>query len=154
MHTFTELAENERNWVALQLDAVKPFVATYSPDDAAKPLTLAILDRAFSAWLATDEADTQLINGAINCVGVAFGQFLVDGANLSWTLATDQQGTDLAVRGQPGKGDVLVYPANFVAKRWERHEANFLETSYQSITAQIAAISNHGEQKKPWWKFW
>jgi hypothetical protein len=34
--------------------------------------------------------------------------------------------TGPAVYGLPGTADVLVYPANFVAKRWERREVKFL----------------------------
>jgi len=72
---------------------------------------------------------------------VAFGQSLVDGLGLAWVIATDQHGADLAVYGLPGKGDVLIYPANFVAKRWERRETNFLEKSYAQIARDLQSIN-------------
>jgi hypothetical protein len=81
-----------------------------------------------------------LINAVINYVGIAFGQALVDGIGFSWVIATDDQGSELAVHGFPGRGDVLVYPANFVAKRWERRETNFLEKAYQQIGRDARAI--------------
>ena len=80
------------------------------------------------------------MNEVINCVGVAFGQILVDGIGLKWVIATDHHGSDLAVYGLPNAGDVLIYPVNFIAKRWERREVNFIEASYQKIERQVRAI--------------
>jgi hypothetical protein len=54
---------------------------------------------------------------------------------LAWVIASGKNGSDLAVYGLPGKGDVLVYPANFVAKRWERREKNFL--NLRTISASL-----------------
>jgi hypothetical protein len=152
-----QLSEKERRWVASQIEGAGKFVDAYSEPDAGQPLTLAALDRAFAAWLATNETDNQLVNAAINCVGIAFGQILVDGAGLNWVIATDQNGTDLAVYGLPGKGDILVYPANFVAKRWERRETNFLQASYSQIVEQVQNVKLANDSttgRKPWWKFW
>ena len=83
-----------------------------------------------------------MINAIINYVGIAFGQSLVDGLGLKWVVATDQHGCEMAVYGLAGRGDVLVYPANFVAKRWERREANFLEDAYEKIARDIRAVSD------------
>jgi len=133
----------ERAWIESQLDNAAAFVEMFSPKDAGQPLTLAALDRAFAAWIAAqDIGDPALINGIINSVGIAFGKFLVDGFGFDWVIATDVHGSDLAVYGLPGKGDVPVYPANFVAKRWERREANFLVESYQKISNQVQAITH------------
>ena len=156
-HKLSPLTDKEGEWVASQIQAASQFVDAFSPADAGQPLTLAALDRAFASWLGTDMTDNELVNGSINCVGIAFGQFLVDGVGLAWVIATDQYGTDLAVHGLPGNGDVLVFPANFVAKRWERREINFLENSYQQIADQVQAVSKANAAPpagKPWWKFW
>jgi hypothetical protein len=90
-----------------------------------------------------------LINAVINYVGIAFGQALVGGIGLKWVIATDEQGSELAVYGFPGHGDVLVYPANFVAKRWERRETNFLEKAYQQIGQDIRGVFRDW-QDSPW----
>lgn len=137
----SELTEKEVDWVAAQNEAASAFVAEFSPIDAGNSPTLVALDRAFAAWLGKNERDSKKINDAINCVGVAFGQSLVDGLGLAWVIATDQHGADLAVYGLPGKGDVLIYPANFVAKRWERRETNFLEKSYAQIARDLQSIN-------------
>ena len=156
-HKVSPLSDMERAWVVSQIQGASKFVDAFSPADAGHPLTLAALDRAFAAWIGTDTTDDALVNGAINCVGVAFGQFLVDGLGLAWVIASDKSGSDLAVHGPPGKGDVLVFPANFVAKRWERRQTNFLDASYKQIAEQVQAValaSAATPAGKPWWKFW
>jgi hypothetical protein len=75
-------------------------------------------------------------------VGIAFGQVLVDKVGLQWVVATDEYGTEFAVHGLPNRGDVLVYPANFVAKRWERRESNFLEDALQRIAHDVQKVAS------------
>jgi Domain of unknown function (DUF3806) len=139
--TITDPTKAELDWVVAQRHAASRFVASASPNDAGQPLTLAALDRAFKAWISADPEDVDEINGVINAVGVAFGQFLVEGAGLRWVIATDEHGSDLAVFGLPSAGDVLVYPANFVAKRWERRETGFLAAACKGISADTRAIA-------------
>jgi hypothetical protein len=70
-------------------------------------------------------------------------------------IATDQYRSDLAVHGLPGTGDVLIYPANFVAKRWERRETNFLESSFRDIERDVAELDRRWRKpERPWWKLW
>lgn len=155
--TFVEPNPAEHEWITHQIHSAQLMVDAYSPSDAGQPLTLAALDRAFAGFLSTQESDEKVVNGVINCIGIAFGQFLVDGAGMSWVIATDQHGTDLAVRALPGAGDVLTYPANLIAKRWERKESHFIETTYQAIVSQIESIRQNPTAVKsvqPWWKFW
>jgi hypothetical protein len=141
-----QLNESETAWVKTQLENALKFVESFSPRDANKALTLAGLDRAFAAWIASEPTDTDLVNAVINYVGIAFGQALVDGIGLSWVVATDDQGSELAVYGFPSQGDVLVYPANFVAKRWKRRETNFLEKAYQQIGHDVRTLFRHWQR--------
>jgi hypothetical protein len=143
------LNESETAWVKTQLENASKFVEGFSPQDSEQPLTLSALDRAFAAWVASEPVDTDLINAVINYVGIAFGQALVGGIGLKWVIATDEQGSELAAYGFPGHGDVLVYPANFVAKRWERRETNFLEKAYQQIGQDIRGVFRDW-QDSPW----
>jgi hypothetical protein len=135
------LNQNELLWVQAQLENASKFVERFSPSDSGAPLTLAALDRAFAAWLASGPAAADA-NAIINCVGIAFGQALVDTVELQWVVVTDEYGTELAVHGLPDRGDVLVYPANFVAKRWERRESNFLEGALRRIAHDVQAIAS------------
>lgn len=149
------LTKAERSWIASQLEGARLLVEAFSPADTGQPLTLAVMDRTFAGWLAAGITDPDQVNGLINCTGIVFGQALVDELGLEWVIATDPHGTDLAVYGLPGAGDVLVYPANFVAKRWERKETHFLERSFQQMAEQIGSIGNTAvPQPKPWWKLW
>jgi len=137
------LNDSETAWVRTQLENALKFVGSFSPTDVNKALTLAALDRAFAAWVASESTKTALVNAVINYVGIAFGQALVDGIGFTWVVATDEQGSELAVYGLPKQGDVLVYPANFVAKRWERRETNFLEKAYQQIGHDVRTLFQH-----------
>jgi hypothetical protein len=142
------LNASEEAWVKTQLESAAKFVEDFSPD-ARQPLTLAALDRAFATWLASESNQVEMINSIINYVGIAFGQSLVDGLGLKWVVATDQHGCEMAVYGLPGRGDVLVYPANFVAKRWERREANFLEDAYEKIARDVRAVADQWRTSQP-----
>jgi len=134
------LNQNELLWIQAQLENASKFIERFSPSDSGTPLTLAALDRAFAASLASEPAAAD-INGIINCVGIAFGQALVDTVGLQWMVATDEYGTEFAVHGLPNRGDVLVYPANFVAKRWERRESNFLEDALRRIAHDVQKVA-------------
>jgi hypothetical protein len=134
--------EQEHAWIADQLAKAADFVTRFRPHSAAQPISLDALDEAFASWVASAAASEPAnVNAIINCVGIAFGQSLVEGLGLSWVVATDDYGAELAVYGLPGTGDVLVYPANFVAKRWERRETNFLAGSYRRIESDIKALA-------------
>jgi|SRR5579884_4111304 len=133
------LNEKEKSWVKAQLESASSFVEGFSPNNAGKPLTLAALDRAFAAWITSHSTDIDTINSVINYVSIAFGQALVDGIGLHWVIAIDEHSSDLAVQGLPEHGDVLVYPANLVAKRWEKRERYFLENAYQQIAKDVRA---------------
>lgn len=135
------LTKAEEGWVQEQLVGAHQFVEAFSPPDALKPLALRVLDRAFAAWLQSDDASNPTVaNQVINQVGVAFGRQLVEDLGLRWVIATDDNGSELAVYGLDGRGDVLIYPANFVAKRWERREAPFLAESFRRIAKDIEQI--------------
>ena len=154
--SFATLTEKERDWINQQLEGASLFVAAMLPGNEEAPVSLQSLDRAFAAWLNASPEDNTEVNGVINAVGIRFGQFLVDDAGFEWTIATDPFGTGLAVRALPGRGDVTVRPANFVAKRWERRESDFLVASFQAIQKQVAEVAADWREgpKHPWWRFW
>jgi len=73
---------------------------------------------------------------------------LIECLGFEWVIATDEKGSDLAVYGCPGSGDILVFPANFIAKRWEKREINFIEKSYIQIASDVQKIcQQHGGQR-------
>jgi len=153
---FHPLTDAERAWIATHLAGARLFLEAMLPSDGDQSATLENLDRAWTAWLQLGVSDDEQVNHAINVVGVQFGQLLVDRAGFEWIIAADKHGTDLAIRALPGTGDVVVYPANFVAKRWERREADFLEESFALICQQLTAIEGDRAvaKRRPWWQFW
>jgi hypothetical protein len=135
-----DLNDAEREWLASCINGVRQLITAYSPADAARPLDAGVLDRTYAAWLATGEADTDRINQVINAIGFAFGQVLVDAAGFRWVVATDQHGCEMALLALPGRGDVLVYPSNMVAKRWQSRETGFLAPLFGVITQQVRDV--------------
>jgi hypothetical protein len=148
--SFEPLRDAERGWITNQLQVLDGLMQAYSPGDAGKPLNAAALDRLFATWLPQAGQDADLINAVINGVGIGFGSLLVD-AGFDWVIATDEYGTDLAVLALPGTADVLVYPANFVAKRFERRETGFMVRAYDEMVGKVRHLSGSAT-KRPFWK--
>jgi hypothetical protein len=132
--------EKEFKWIKTQLESDKVIIEKYSPDDAEKEITLSILDKAFRTWMSTSPTDITQINEVINAIGITLGQKMVDNLGLNWVIASDPYGTELAVYGFPKEGEFLIYPANLIAKRWERKEINFIEKTYKDIEQQIHKV--------------
>ena len=124
-----------------RLGEAPAFIKRFCPGDAGRPVTLDIMDRAFAALLSSNPQSADEIKQTINIVGVVFGDALCRESGFAWVIASDEYGIDLAVVALPGEGDVLVYPANFVAKRWERRETGFLATSCKAIAADTKTIA-------------
>jgi hypothetical protein len=135
-----ELSEAEHHWIAEQVDLAMHFVAEYSPADVGQAWTLAALDRAYTTWFACHGQDPELVDATIECVGIAFGSFLVDGAGFDWTWVNDEYGFDIGIRALPERGDVFVCPRDFFAKRWERGETGFLEFSYGELLKEVDTV--------------
>jgi hypothetical protein len=142
MHTpvITDLTQTERAWIESQLGRARELVGRYSQGDEWNPFRLEALDRVWTSWLHENEKQTNQdeINSAINAVGIAFGSILVESGLFDWVIVSDDHGTDLAVRALPRRGDVVVFPANFVAKRWEKRETDFLADGYGKIIDHVA----------------
>lgn len=148
--TLSDLTAAEEKWIELQLEMAKAFVTAHSPEDSERALTAASLDRAFKNWMSRETQDADTTNEAINAVGIAFGQILSQDIGLRWVIATDGHGSDLALHNPVG--EILIYPANFVAKRWERRETDFLDASHREIAKTVLKLKAAAQQK-PWWKF-
>ncbi len=136
--TFKEITDSEFQWIESQLKAGRSFVIQYTSADA--DLTLEALDEAWAAWMTTEEPSTDEVNHAINSIGIPFGSLLVETGEFAWCIASDEWGTDLAVRALPGRGDVLAYPADFVSKRWESKASHFLVGAFSQITNHVARV--------------
>ena len=129
----------ELQWIEEELANSVKLVAQFTGVQSEKLPALLDLDSAWTVFCSeVSSTDGTKINAAINAVGMAFGQSLVNSLGLLWVAATDEAGCEIAVVGLPGKANFLVYPANFVAKRWERRETGFLVGASGFIAEQYA----------------
>jgi hypothetical protein len=134
--------ESERDWIETNLGLARELVAAYTGSRPPGTPDASALDDAYAAWLADwrgqppSERDDP--NIFVNAFGLAFGQCLADALELSWAVATDDAGTEIAVHGQPG--DVLVFPPNLVGKRFERGETHFFAPVLEEIRGQVQAL--------------
>jgi hypothetical protein len=138
--TVSPLTAAEHTWLDAQLAAAERFVADYGSHRTLPGLES--LDHAWASWLDRQNVDPEDPNTVINAVGVAFGHSLVE-SGFEWVIATDEAGSDLAVYALPGSVDVLVYPANVVAKRYERRESTFLQAVHDEIVARVRELDPH-----------
>ena len=135
----TPINEDEKQWLAAQLVHAQRLTGQPAEAAQATPPSLAALDQVWVAGSAHLRASNSDPNPFILVLGAAFGQWLVDRLHLKWVVATDEAGTDLAVHGKVG--DVLVYPMNLVAKRWEQGLGEpFLEALFNRMEADISRI--------------
>ena len=136
--TVTPLGPDERAWVSAQLAAAVQFVADYG---STRDMGLAALEHAWASWLDRQAVDPEDPEPVLNAVGVYFGQSLVDSLDgFDWVHTEDEAGVDLAVYGLPGEGDVLIYPANVVAERYDSRDASFLVSGHDRILQQVAEL--------------
>jgi uncharacterized protein DUF3806 len=119
--------EAERNWVAEHVAATVDFAAQFGVTRS-QP-TVDELDTLWATWLEHGAAEDA--NAVVHMIGLSFGQHLVDDFGLRWVVVSDDQGTEMAVHRE--QGDVLVFPANLVAKRWETKDTGFLRPIYDQV---------------------
>ena len=134
----SELTDAERAWVDDNAAAARRYV-----EDAGQPvegtaLDPAALDAAWAFWLQGWPADQEDPNPVINALGLAFGQYLVEHLDLAWKVVEDDSGTEIAVHGDPG--DILVFPANLVAKRLETRTVGFFVPIAEQIERQANQV--------------
>ncbi len=127
--------EGELAWIADHLERAWAMAEKYG-GGATTPLGK--LDGLWSSWTEALRESGDDPNPLINMVGIAFGQHLVDEAGLTWVIATDEHGTELAVHGQAN--GTLVYPCNLVAKRWQSGETDFVERVGSAMIRDLLAL--------------
>jgi hypothetical protein len=126
-----ELSADERAWIDAHLVGMRE-----ANVDVNDPASLgALFDEALAAWYAQPEQDRPDPNPLINSLGVGLGQCIVARTDLRWVIATDENGTDLALHRIAN--DVLVFPANAVAKRWSARVSGFIPAFVDELTSAL-----------------
>jgi hypothetical protein len=139
----------ECDWIARNVMAARGLVAECN--GGSRELDASALDSAYAAWFNAHNAETEDPNPVINAFGMAFGQLLIDRLQLTWVVAADDQSTEMAVHGQPG--DILIYPANLVAKRYVQRETEFFQPLLAEFEQAISTVRAQ-TPARPWWKLW
>ena len=142
------LTEAEQLWIKKQIQNATEFVRSQIDEDPGPLPSLDQLDRAYAKWVETNEKDADKVNHVINCVGIAYGQHLVNKTKLYWVIASDEYGTELAVFGFLGKGDFLIYPQNFIAKRFPDKKVNFMVPAFEGMIDYIEDMLKQWEVKE------
>jgi Domain of unknown function (DUF3806) len=137
----SELNDSEREWLGAHLRVAKSVADAYAGADAESPLTPALLDAAWNAWIPTAAQDPEMANTIVNAIGAAFGQFLADSDGFRWVVASDEHGTEMAIIALEGTADVILYPMNLVAKRYESGEQGFILPVLEQIRNQVSNLS-------------
>lgn len=135
--TLSELSDAEAQYIDNQLTAAH-LIAEHYLGQADSPPSLRQLDAMLTAWVTDGAADRLDINTVVNAAGAAFGSHLSSDLELDWVIAEDAAGTDLALHGQPG--DILIYPANAVAKRLVDGESGFLSPLARRFGTDIRSL--------------
>lgn len=133
------LSISESQWRGQQLEAARRLVERYC-DTSELPPSLASLDATVTAWFDDPEDDRADVNDLVNAVGIAFGHHVASATSLSWVLATDERGSEIALH--QAAGDVLVYPTNLVAKRIVDDQRAFLQPLHNQLVAEIRSSAS------------
>lgn len=136
----SELNDSERGWLGAHLKVAQSLADASAGAAAPSPLTPALLDAVWNAWIPTAAQDPESVNTIINAIGAAFGQFLVDSDGFRWVVASDEHGTEMAVIALEGTADVVLYPMNLVAKRYETGTEGFILPLLEQIRNQVSRL--------------
>jgi hypothetical protein len=122
----SEPNDAELAWVREHIEATSDFAAQFGLPE--RP-SVDELDALWAAWLSGGAPEDA--NAGVHMIGLSFGQRLVDDFGLRWVVISDEHGTEIAVYREAG--DVTVFPANLVAKRWETRDTGFLRPLYDQV---------------------
>ena len=129
---FSEPNESEKQFIAGNLSILRDLQVDILDAKSIESCYNQMLDE----WLATAGEGRADPNSLINIIGIGLGEHLVQLTAMAWVVASDSEGAELAVRGS--EGGWLVYPANFVAKRWvERERGDFIPAFAKEIISRV-----------------
>jgi hypothetical protein len=115
-----QLTASEVEWIGSTIaELAEQDVRTGDVDDLGR-----YYDELLTAWLRVRDADRPGPEKVIDQIGLAFGQYLADRADLVWVIAADQKGPIVAL--YRAHDQVLLYPTTMVAERWDARETGIL----------------------------
>ena len=123
--------EAQRRWVR---EHFKPSSQHLYADLGEK---LRLLDTILTErWIEPDETLK------LQCLGVTFGDALVQGAGLSWIMVEDEFGRDPALE-LPGTS-ILLFPLTMISKRIENGEEVDVRAMYSGVRERLKEFAADG----------
>ncbi|GAA4385384.1 DUF3806 domain-containing protein [Agromyces bauzanensis] len=135
-----DIGDPEREWIAAHTEIVTRTGADL--DDVHQ--IRAFYDQAAARWRRINPPERSDPRVLINAIGTALGEHLVRSTPLSWMLADDDHGTELAVFEPRHK--TLLYPVKLVAERWLAEQPGEFLTA---TTEQVVARFSRGRRRHP-----
>lgn len=130
--SYTEPNADEITWMSGHLQVAAGL--NVDLDDAEQ--IASFYDLMFQNWAGSPQGSRVDPNDLINILGTVFGEHLVRRTTARWVVATDSSGTELAVHH--AATDLLVYPANAVAKRWVANESGaFIRAMADEVARRV-----------------
>jgi hypothetical protein len=128
--------EAERRWIDGNVALAEGIASAYGIEE--RPLGPTQLDEIWSRWMGGETLGIDDPNQFINAVGLALGTHLAAEAGLEWKVIEDEYGVEMALYAE--RGDVRVFPANLVAKRFERREGPFMTELAAELVGRITDV--------------
>jgi hypothetical protein len=132
----TDPTDAERQWIAGNIGLAEAMASSYGISE--RPLGPLQLDEIWTRWMGGARLGIDDPNHFINAVGLAFGSYLAGQTGLAWKVIEDQYGVEMALYSE--RGDIRVFPANLVAKRFERREGPFFPELARELTGRVAEV--------------
>ncbi|WP_193610220.1 DUF3806 domain-containing protein [Nocardioides lijunqiniae] len=127
---YTPLSDGEQQWIAGHVEYGRTLGIEVSDPRSISQF----FDSSFRA-IESGEQSPEDANAVVNIVAVLLGEHLCDASNLTWSIVTDEFGTDLCVRG-PDTSKVF-FPQSSVAKRWEAGETGWVLPFVSWVNEQV-----------------
>lgn len=107
------------------------FIARYVPSRRQQGDLLENLDRAFAAWLMSQDPNKESAQDIEWVVGAAFGQYCIERLPVRWAIGTDDKGTEVMIVGDQPR--VWSYPFAAVRYRIEDRKTDFIGALYEAL---------------------
>ena len=107
------------------------FIAKYVPSRQQQGDLLENLDRAFAAWLTSQDSSKETAEDVEWVVGAAFGQYCIERLPVRWAIGTDNKGTEVMIVGDQPR--MWSYPFAAVRYRIEDRKTDFIGALYEAL---------------------
>jgi hypothetical protein len=128
-----DLADSQKPWLDYHRRELVCRVQRELGYDGDLLIPLHVLDEFWGRFIAAPPESNDTLNAILNGVGVALGDHLVQAKQFEWIILSDSYGISIALVALRGTANMSTDPFNFVAKRWDRRESEFLVSGFRAL---------------------